>query len=367
MEIKKLTIIGLGLIGGSWGMALKRVKPEIEICGVDVDQEAIKIGQETRAIDWGTTDIVAGVADADMVVIATSIYATIQVIKRIVPYLKEGCILTDVASIKGNIVSAIDEVLPRTIYYIGGHPMAGSHSKGIIGADSYLFENAVYILTPTANTNGASLENLSQLVQALGAKVLYLSPEEHDLKVAAISHLPHVVASALVNSVGKLEEEEEGVLKLAAGGFRDITRIADSQPEMWRDIFLLNRASVLSMLTRFKEAITDLEEKIIKEEEEDLHQLLWQAKNWRSQVPAKIKGLLPKIYEIVVTVPDKPGMIGKISNILGNENINIMDIEILRVREGDGGSIRFGFQEERMAYQAVEILRKEGFIAKAIG
>lgn len=363
-KIKKVTIIGLGLIGGSWGMALKRTRPEINICGVDIDSNTIQIGIETKCIDWGTLDIRQGVKDADLVVISTLVSSITKIAEEIAPYLKPGCIVTDVGSTKEEITGIVNDLLPITIHYVPGHPMAGSEAKGIIGADAYLFENAVYILTPVLTTNDHALLIIKELIESMGARVLNLSPYEHDLKVAAISHLPHVVAAALVNAVSLLEEEQGEIFKLSAGGFRDLTRIAGSQPEMWRDIFLQNRQGVLQSLSFFRQALDKIEKAIRQEDMEDIYEFLMKAKNERSKIPIKVKGILPEVYEIVVTVPDKPGIIGAIANLLGKEEINIIDIEILRVREGDGGTIRFGFQKADLRDRAVEILRNHGFIAK---
>lgn len=345
-------------------MALKRTKPELDICGVDINSRTIQVGIETKSIDWGTKSLEEGVKDADLIIIATLVSSICPVVSEIIPYLKEGCIITDVGSIKEQICTTLEKALPPNVYYVGGHPMAGSEAKGIAGADSYLFENAVYILTPTSQTNQNALNMVQELIEATGARIIYLSPPEHDLMVAGISHLPHVLAAALVNSIGLLENEKPGILKLAAGGFRDVTRIADSQPEMWQDIFLENRNAVLETIKVFKQALEDIEQAISNEEKRKIYDFLTEAQTRRRKIPGKVKGLLPELYEIVVTVPDKPGIIGKLANLLGNKNINIMDIEIIRVREGDGGTIRFGFQTAELATRAVEVFRQNGYIAK---
>jgi len=345
-------------------MALKRVIPEINVCGVDINPNTIEIGLDTQCIDWGTRGLREGVKDADLVIVATFVSSIAKVISEIAPHLKSGCIITDVGSTKKEVINKVTTLLPSGIHYVPGHPMAGSETHGITGADSYLFENAVYILTPLPETCSVSVQLLEELISLVGARILKLSPNEHDLKVAAVSHLPHVIAASLVNGVSLLEEEQGGVFKLAAGGFRDLTRIADSQPEMWCDILLHNGQSVLETIGLFRSALDNIEEAIYYRKREDILKFFGKAQTERSKVTAKIKGILPEIYEIVVTVPDKPGIIGKFANLLGEEDINIIDIEIIRVREGDGGTIRLGFQDPISRDKAQRVLRNEGYIVK---
>jgi prephenate dehydrogenase len=362
--VERVAILGLGLIGGSWGMALKRSRPEIQVVGVDVKEDIIRLGVETAAIDWGTVDLAEGVKEADLVIIATLVGAIPELMGQAVPFLREGCIITDVGSTKEKIARIISGLLPPGVHYVGGHPMAGSEAQGLQGADPYLFENAVYILTPLPFTDPQALMTVEELVRSVGARVMHLSPREHDQMVAFISHLPHLAAAALVNTVGYQEQKKPGLFALAAGGFRDVTRIAGSQPGMWRDIFLDNRAALLPLIRSYCQALEELEEAIEALDGDRLQFLLEQAQSWRRQIPAKVKGLLPRIYEIVVTVPDRPGIIGELAILLGEDGINIVDIEILRVREGDGGTIRFGFETEEESCRAVELLSRHGYVAK---
>ncbi|HHW05927.1 MAG TPA: prephenate dehydrogenase [Clostridia bacterium] len=363
MVLRQVTIVGLGLIGGSYGLALKRAKPELTVVGVDIDQESLDLGVSMKAIDWGTTDMARGVQEADVVIFATLVKAMPGLLRAAAPHLKPGAVVTDVGSTKSKLVAELRPLLPPGVTYVGGHPMAGSEMKGIKGADPYLFENAVYVLTPLPDADPAAVEVVQELVRAVGAQVLLMSPEVHDQIVAAISHLPHVAAAALVNAVAKREQTLPGIFPLAAGGFRDATRIAGSSPEMWRDIFLDNRETLLPMIQCFREALTELEEAIRSEQGERVYRLLRQAQELRSQIPAKQKGLLPGIHEVVVTVPDRPGEIGKLAALLGINGINIMDIEILRIREGDGGTIRLGFATGEEAGRALKVLTNNDYVA----
>lgn len=363
MVLQQVTIVGLGLIGGSWGLALKRARPELTVVGVDIDEESLEIGVSIKAIDWGTTRISQGVKNADVVIFATLVKKMPDLLRQAAPYLKPTAVVTDVGSTKSKVVAQLHHLLPPGVAYVGGHPMAGSEIKGIKGADPYLFENAVYVLTPLPDTEPEAVELIKGLVSTVGAQVLIMSPEIHDQIVAAISHLPHLTAAALVNAVGKREETLPGIFPLAAGGFRDATRIAGSSPEMWRDIFLDNKDTLLPMVQCYRQALEELEQAIINDEEELLYRLLHQAQELRSQIPAKQKGLLPGIHDVIVTVPDRPGEIGKLAALLGINGINIMDIEILRIREGDGGTIRLGFSSGDEAGRALKVLTNNDYIA----
>ncbi|MFZ5754190.1 MAG: prephenate dehydrogenase/arogenate dehydrogenase family protein [Bacillota bacterium] len=365
--IRNITIIGLGVIGGSLGMALKKKKPEIKVCGIDTRQEVLGEAVARKAIDWGTLHFEAAVRDAEVIFLATPMTAMPVVCQEIVPFLKPGTIITDVGSTKRYIVNTLQEILPPTVQFVGGHPMAGSEKGGLQGAHELLFENAAYILTPTLKTSSNAMETVKQLVQDVGAKVILLSPEEHDRKVAAVSHLPHLVASALVSTVGELEEREKGYFALAAGGFRDSTRIAASNSEMWCDIFLQNEKALLPLVRGFRESLERLEKYIEEKNAQALLEMLRQSRLWREGLPTGLKGIVPQLHEAVVIVPDRPGIIAELSNLLGEQGINISDIEIQPVREDDGGIIRFGFIREEWRNQAVEILQTKGFPVRKTG
>jgi prephenate dehydrogenase len=287
-----------------------------------------------------------------------------RIVKEIVPFIKQGCIVTDVGSTKATIVKEAIRIMPRGTYFIGGHPMTGSEITGVKGADRYLFENAVYVLTPAENTDSNAVEKLRQMVKAIGANLIELDPDEHDLMVAAVSHLPYLIATTMVNSVGELEEEHKGLLLLAAGGFRDITRVASGHPVMWRDICLSNKQSILLVLDKFRDVLDRTRFLIEACDEASLEEAFKKARELRRNIPSKLRGYLPLAYEIVVTVPDKPGVIANLAGLLGKENININDIEILRVREGEGGTIRLAFGSQEDLEKAIDTFKKNSITVK---
>lgn len=284
MSIKKITIIGLGLMGGSLGLALKKKIAEVEVRGVDQCGELVCQAEKRGAVDYGTVNLEEGVTGADLIFLATPVSVMPLLCAEMEPYLKDGAIISDLGSVKEQLVECLEEILPARVFFLGGHPMAGSEKGGITEASADLLENAAYLLTPTARTKVQVIDSLSALLAQLGAKVILLSPLEHDRKVAAVSHLPHVLASALINTVGSLEEEEGGYFLLAAGGFRDTTRIAGSQSEMWSEILLQNKKALLPLLKDLRQVLAEYEVALEKEEQVYLRGLLEKARQRRERV-----------------------------------------------------------------------------------
>ncbi len=255
---KKLTIIGVGLIGGSLAIVLRKKGMVGEIVGVGRSISNLELAVKLDVIDKFTTDPAAGVMDADLVVIATPVASIAGIVKKIAPYLKEGAIVTDVGSVKGTIVKETEGLLPTGIHFVGGHPIAGTEESGVGAAFPTLFEKNKCILTPSAKTDKDALEKIRKVWEAAGSDVILMDADKHDSILAAVSHLPHVIAYSLVNTVDDVRDFEESILNYSAGGFRDFTRIASSSPEMWRDICLINKEAVLDMITRFEKSLSKL-------------------------------------------------------------------------------------------------------------
>jgi len=353
--INRCAIIGLGLIGGSLGLAINERNLAGHVCGVDTNRENLQLALAAEAIHEapGLQEAVTG---ADLVILSVPVGTIPALLQEINGWLKPGAVVTDVGSTKKTIVDAAGKILRPDIHFIGGHPMAGAETSGFAGADPYLFENAFYLLTPTPGTNPAAKDLVRRMVEGIGALVMEIPPDEHELITAAISHLPHFVAAALVNAVTGMPVGDMA-LALSAGGFRDTTRIAAGSPEMWRDIFITNRNCVLEALSYFRTAVEKLEEAIRTGDSERIYQTLNEASLVRRELPIKPRGYLPYVYEVVVTVPDRPGMIAMLAGLLGDAGINISEIEILRAREGYGGTIRVGFASPDEQNKACELLR----------
>jgi len=280
---RKMVIIGVGLIGGSLALACKRDGIVSEIVGIGRREENLKKALELRAIDSYTLQIEKGVEGADLIVLATPVGSFIKLARQMAPFLSPGAIVTDVGSVKGPLME-IEDILPPSTHFVGGHPIAGREKSGIGAASPDLFKDARCILTPTERTDRDSLERVASLWKGVGAIVDYMSPERHDRIFAAVSHLPHVVAYALVSTLMELERTEDGLISFSAGGFKDFTRIAASHPEMWRDICLMNKKNLLEMIDRYEGVLKKLRSLIEDNNGNGLFDIFLEAKNLRENL-----------------------------------------------------------------------------------
>ena len=278
----RIAIIGLGLIGGSIGLGLKKssAAADLKIIGIPRREETIGQAVALGAIDEGTTDHIKGAADADLIFICTPINLILTVISEIAPTLKKGAIITDVGSAKYEIVSAAEKALPKGTYFVGGHPMAGKETSKLEAAEPELFRGKTWVLTKTSRTSQKALEKVRQVIDWLGGSVLELDPKTHDLVVAGISHLPLAIAASLVNAIAG-EAEKELMAKTAASGFRDTTRIASGDPILGVGMFTTNRKAVLKMIGSFKKSLANLEKLIKAGDGEKLREELEKAKKFR--------------------------------------------------------------------------------------
>jgi len=262
-KIEKVTIIGLGLMGGSLAMAIKRKKLTKKIIGVGHRQVTVKKALKTRVINEGTINPQKGVSSADLIFICTPIRVIIPMLKKIARYIKPGCIVTDVGSTKGEIVKAAEKILPKRVHFVGGHPMAGSEKTGFDAATPDLYKGTTYILTPTPKTNKVALRTLERFLRKLNVNIVKLSPEKQDKLVAGISHLPLAVAASLVNTIGSSKLKNE-YMKLASSGFRDTTRVTSGSVRLSEDLLLTNKKALLPALKAFKQTLSKLEKAIKK-------------------------------------------------------------------------------------------------------
>lgn len=358
--LNKCCIIGLGLVGGSLGMALGRHNVVGERWGYDVDERSMEEARKRGAVDK-TGPLLQVLKGADLVILALPVRKSMNMIRKIVPFLSRGTLVTDVGSTKKEVVAAMEKYLPSGVNGIGGHPMAGSEKSGITAADPLLLENAIYLITPTRRASPYALETLQELVRAIKAHPLVLEPEEHDRLVALVSHLPHLIAVSLVNAVRNSKESKELLLTLTGGGFRDTTRIALGEPSIWYDIFITNRYPLKEALELFQKELQSFLASLEKEKEEEVRQALEEARSFRCLLPYRGKGILPEAFELIIMLPDVPGVLGKITSLVGEAGLNISEIEILRIREEKGGSIRLGFNRVEDRDRALELLSARGY------
>ncbi len=255
MDIEKITIIGIGLIGSSLALALKKQGFNGNITGVGRNKENLIKAKEMGIVDDYSTSYSEGVLDADLIVLASPVGQFEEIARKIKDNLKKGAIVTDVGSVKAGVLKKIRPLIPEGVSFVGGHPIAGKECSGIHAATPDLFIGAKCIITPEENTNKAALDKVIDIWKKTGAVTVIMSPEEHDLVFAAVSHLPHVVAYALVNSILDMDED---ILKHGGRGLKDMTRIALSPTELWRDICSYNRDDILTTLRKFSSSITHI-------------------------------------------------------------------------------------------------------------
>lgn len=343
---KRVFVIGLGLIGGSIALAIKR-SHDVEVIGFDVNEERLRLAKTLYVIDDFVESIQDGAKEADLIVISAPVQQAEVIIEGLSEMeLKPAVIITDVGSTKEQIVEKAKVLHKKGITFIGGHPMAGSHKSGVSAARAHLFENAFYIFTPTENTPLTKINELKDWLQGSKANFLILSPKEHDEIAGVISHFPHIIAASLVHQVAKIEAQNATVSSLAAGGFRDITRIASSSPVMWRDILLQNKETLSQLLEKWQVEMERVKEMIDSMDSDSIYNYFAEAKLFRDGLPIKQKGAIPSFYDLYVDVPDNPGAISEVTGILANEEISITNIRIIEAREDIMGVLRLSFRNE---------------------
>ncbi len=357
-SFRNITIIGVGVIGGSLGLAIRKRFPSVHIVGVD-KRDVLKKALKRGAIDEAATDLRRALSAADLVFLATPVSVIQNDLPKVAAFTSRRTLVTDVGSVKRSIMRSASKLFPHG-NFVGGHPMAGVELSGIDAAHPLLFENAVYVLSPMKSNPAPVTRQLADFLKELGARVVLLDPKTHDEVASAVSHLPQLTAVALTNVAGREHRSARRHLRLAAGGFRDLTRIASSRPEIWKDILEFNRDEIDKSLVLL---IRELERyrKYLRRRSKDLTGRFRLARRIRDGIPRSMKGFLHPLAELYVFVQDKPGMMATMTSVLGKADINIKDIELVKVREGRGGTFRLAFESKEISSRAVVILKRAGF------
>ncbi len=287
VPFQKISIIGVGLLGGSIGLATRQHRLAREVAGFVRRQSSLKDCEKIGAVDYATTDLLAAVSNADLIILCTPLAQMRSLAEQFLPALKRGAIVTDVGSVKSEVVRELAALLKKSgAHFIGSHPMAGAEKTGVLAARKNLFENAVCVLTPTKKSNAAAVRKLEQFWKSLGARVLKMDAAQHDLLVSRSSHLPHVVAATLAGLVLH-PAQPKALSALCATGFRDTTRIASGSPEMWRDIALANRKNVSQSMDAFLGELKKFQTALKKSDADAVEQFFATAKtrrdNWCAQ------------------------------------------------------------------------------------
>ncbi len=353
---KTILIVGLGLIGGSVAVSLRK-SPNLHVIGYDINEKNTDVALELNIIQEGTLDPKNTSERADIILFATPVNATLNWLDLIKDWpLKKDVIITDTGSTKTLIMEKACELRKLGITFIGGHPMAGSHKSGISAAKPYLFENAYYLLTPLESEEEATIQRLKEILSYTKAKLLTVSAASHDQMTAVVSHFPHIVAVSLVNQLKEESTQNQTTKMLAAGGFRDLTRIASSNPKLWRDITMQNRIQILAQLTSWQKEMAKVKEVLETGNADEIEMFFSDAKEYRDQLPST-KGALFSTYDLSIDVPDYPGSIAEITAYFAEEQISITNIRIIETREDVYGILVVSFQNEEDREKAASCIK----------
>lgn len=361
----KAVVVGCGLIGGSLALALRENGAVQKLVAVESNLASCELAVELGVVEEAFLHLAEAVADADLIVFATPVRETCELLSELARLpLKSGCIVTDVCSTKAEVCAEAERLLPAHVQFIGGHPMAGSEKSGVKAASARLFENAVYVLTPPRGAKEAAFAKWVQAVEAVRAQVMVLEPALHDRIVAAISHVPHIIAAQLVDQVMRLSgHPEHGSLytKLAAGGFRDVTRIASGNARMWRDIVQSNREVIRELLEDWQSGIANILSQMEETEGRGLQTFFHDAAAFRDALPTKSRGAVRSVYEISIDAADEPGTIGKVATLMGIHGLNLNGVSLVESREEDNGQLVLSFRSKRDMEQGAHALLVNGF------
>ncbi len=353
-EIGQVGVFGMGLLGGSVALGLRERFIAGTVHAYDPDPGALEAALAMGACDLVHTDIGPWVKELDVGILAAPVRVLEGLARKVAPHCRNDSIWLDIGSVKGPVVECLERLLPS---FVGTHPMAGRETPGVQNAYAGLLQSAVWVLTPTARTEVAALERVEGLVKALGGVPVHIEAHRHDRLVARISHVPWVLATAL-NLWLADDADKDLLLFLAAGGFRDLTRVASGSPAMSRDMVMENRGPVREALAGLSEVIAGLEGRL--DDAEGLFALAEKAKRTRDSLPIVRRSMLPRVYDLVVALPDRPMELATLLSVLGKAEINVRDVEVLRIRES-GEAIRIGFGTSEDQERARRCLDEAGY------
>ena len=358
--MKTYGFIGLGLIGGSIARGIREIEKDAYVIACDVNEEALRLALEDGVANEVTNGIDARFTQCDYVFLCAPVQKNDLNLVTLKEFLSPGCLLTDVGSVKTDIHKNV-KALGLEDQFIGGHPMAGSERIGYVNSKSVLLQNAYYILTPTKTVSREMLTDFRNLVTRLGAIPLILTCEQHDYVTAAVSHLPHVISASLVNLV-RDSDNADGLMKMiAAGGFKDITRISSSSAAMWQQICLTNTENIETLLDQYIASLTRFRTYLEARDSEKLYETFDDARIYRDSFINASSGPIKKSFVLTVDIADEPGAIAAIATILALNQVSIKNIGITHNREYEGGVLRIEFYDQESTEKAKIILKGKGY------
>lgn len=361
MKFQKIGFIGLGLIGGSIAKKIKANAPDTQIYASAHHRETIEEAYRLELIANSEPLALPAFSDCDLIFLCAPVQLNLEYLRALKDIVREDCYITDVGSTKTEIHEEVNR-LGLKKHFIGGHPMTGSEKTGLAHASEGLLENAYYIITPTDATPDSDVQQFREFVASLGSIPLILDYETHDYATAAISHLPHMIAFSLVNLVQRADTENETMKTIAAGGFRDLTRIASSSPVMWQNICSSNQKQLLRLMDQYIETLQALRTEIADNQKQTLLNYFQSAKDYRDSFAVPGVKSADRCYELFVDLADEAGEIATIAIILAFQQINIKNIGIINNREFEDGVLRIEFYEEEALLHAEELLGRHNYV-----
>lgn len=352
--------IGLGLIGGSIAKTIRTHYPDTKIIAYNRTRSVLDQALKDGVINTAVDSIDDTFRSCDYIFLCVPVVTMLDYLKQLKPFLGPQTILTDVGSTKTQIHQSVHE-LGLDGSFIGGHPMAGSEKTGYANSTDHMLENAYYILTPAENVPIDQISKFSEFISGLGALPLVMSYEEHDYVVAAVSHLPHVISASLVNMVHDADGPDHYMKAIAAGGFKDITRISSSSPQMWQEICLANADNICALIDRYIRKLTDFRFYIRNGDADKLLEYFTACKEYRDSFSTDVGGPIRRIFRVYIDIVDEAGAIATIADILAKEHISIKNIGIVHNREYEQGVLRVEFYEEPAMKDAITILKGRGY------
>ncbi|MBP7059067.1 MAG: prephenate dehydrogenase [Lachnospiraceae bacterium] len=360
MKLNKIGFIGLGLIGGSIAKAIKKYYPHSEIYGTAYHEETVREAYCDGIILNNSQLSIEFFYDMDVIFLCSPVKINNEYLKALKYIVKESCIITDVGSVKSEI-NSLAESLDMSSNFIGGHPMTGKETVGFSNADPLILENAFYIVTPASGINEETSNEFIDFITHLHAIPIVVSPEKHDFAAAVVSHLPHIISASLVKILMESDSKDQLMKTIAAGGFRDITRISSSSPIMWQNICLSNKEAVLQAIDIFQRDLASIKDSISDENTEEILKFFSEAKEYRDSLPIKSPGSIAPSYEFYSDMEDKVGGIAMVSRLLADNNISLKNIGIINNREFEEGVLRIEFYDSNAMNKANETLKKHNY------
>lgn len=360
---QRVAVIGTGLMGGSLALALRKAHSVESVAAYDISDDTRDKAREMQIADFVADSPEEAVGGCDLAFIATPIGAMIEALQAGRGSLEDGTVVSDLGSAKLGITERMQEVVPDGVHYVGGHPMTGSELSGIEFAREDLYRDCYYILTPTESTDPDSFSRLHALLSDIGARVLSMDPRSHDMAMAVVSHVPHLLSLLLMDQTRRKRRSMRNLYTIAAGGFRDMTRIAASNPDIWIDICLENNRFIIDELLSYGVAMTELVDALESQDRARLTELFNQARQARSELSVKEGLEVRELFQVSMPVPDEPGVISRVSTAVGNLGTNIEDIEIVHPLEGDTGILTLKVLGETKAREVRSELESMGYRA----